>query len=241
MSSKPIAVPESEQKIAAMFDRIAPRYDLLNRLLSGRQDVRWRRHMINQIDVPAANSTYLDVATGTGDVLVEVMKRRPSFSRFIGVDISQQMLKYAEPKVQRAAQGKSFELGCVSAEALQQADASVSCLTISFGLRNVVNKVIALNEFARVIKSNGQLFILEFFTPPAGFITRTFEFYFRNILPRIGSLFSDRSAYEYLPQSVAGFYSIGELAAALDQNGFHHIKVKKFLFGWCCLVSARRK
>ena len=69
---------------------------------------------------------------------------------------------------------------------------------------------------------------------------RTFEFYFSKILPRIGSAISDRAAYEYLPQSVAGFYSIGELAAALDQNGFRNVRVKKFLFGWCCLVEADR-
>jgi demethylmenaquinone methyltransferase/2-methoxy-6-polyprenyl-1,4-benzoquinol methylase len=233
-------VPESEQQIAAMFDRIAPRYDLLNKVLSGRQDVRWRKFLVEWLR-PAAGGRLLDVATGTGDVIAAIIQAGRDFAEYWGVDISKEMLRCAGPKLAAIGQGKSLHFEQMSAESLKFPDAHFSATTISFGLRNVVNREAAIREFARVLRPDGQLLILEFFTPPQGLLSRLFSFYFYRILPTIGGLLSDRTAYKYLPNSVAGFYSFGELLAVLDRNGFQVGRTKKFLFGWCCLIEAVRK
>jgi demethylmenaquinone methyltransferase/2-methoxy-6-polyprenyl-1,4-benzoquinol methylase len=227
--------PESEAKIAGMFDRIAPRYDFLNRLLSGRQDQRWRNHLVRHVPY-RPGGTYLDVATGTGDVLKAVYKTRDEYSGYMGVDISQQMLNLATKKC--AGRGITFDK--MSAENLKIPDASVDALSISFGLRNVVRKGAALNEFHRVLKDDGVLLILEFFIPKTGIPGFLFQTYFHYILPAIGGLFSDKSAYTYLPQSVGSFYSPDQIREELYNRGFVVGHVKNFLFGACRLIKATK-
>ena len=247
--SYPVASPASENQIAAMFDRVAMRYDFLNSLLSARQDQRWRRHLARM--VPYRPKGYLlDVATGTGDVLFACARQHPEYASFAGVDISGEMLTLAQRKslteFQGAADSSNDNLGKVtwrqmSATSLEFKDESTDCLTISFGLRNVVDKETALSEFYRVLKPGGVLIIMEFFEPQSHVFSRMFQFYFRHVLPMIGGLFSDRSAYHYLPRSVGSFYSPLALRDALKQAQFILAEEVNFLFGSCRIVKARKR
>ena len=227
--------PHTEQHIESMFDRIAPRYDLLNRLLSARQDQRWRGHMMRRVPT-RPQGTIVDVATGTGDVLAAASKSHPEYSAFVGVDISREMLTRAQTKL--APLGASLTLRQMSAERLDLADDMADCLTISFGLRNVINRRRALEEFHRVLRSRGRLMILEFFLPERGPGAWLFQLYFHHILPAIGGLLSDRKAYKYLPESVGNFYKSEALRKELQDVGFTVVEEKKFLFGACRLFVA---
>lgn len=231
--------PESEAKIAGMFDRIAPRYDFLNRLLSARQDQRWRRQLVRHVPF-RPGGTYVDVATGTGDVLQAVALGHDEYGDYVGVDISGQMLKYAEKKCAPLVKSGRARFSKMSAEKLEMPDASVDTLSISFGLRNVVRKDVAISEFGRVLKVGGVLLILEFFIPKNGIPGFLFQSYFHYILPAIGGLFSDRSAYQYLPESVGSFYTPDELRQKLYDRGFVVDHVKNFLFGACRLIRATK-
>jgi len=231
--------PVDESVVAAMFDRISARYDFLNRLLSARQDVRWRNLLISMIPTKKGGR-YLDVATGTGDVLLAALKSHPEYSTFIGSDISKGMLGFADKKAVMAGISDRVEWRVMSAESISEKTESVDCASISFGLRNVVNKERALSEFARVLKPGGVFLILEFFTPTTGLMSKAFQFYFHQILPKIGSLFSEKEAYSYLPKSVASFYSPSELRDSLRNKGFVIEKEINFLFGACRLVKSRR-
>ena len=232
--------PESEAKIAAMFDRVAPRYDLLNRLLSARQDQRWRRRLAAMVPY-RPKGRYLDCATGTGDVLLTVANSHPEYHELVGVDISGEMLSLAEGKVREARLKQPVQLLRRSAESLGFADSTFDCVSISFGLRNVVRKEQALQEFQRVLAPGGVLLILEFFIPQRGLLAALFQFYFHRVLPFIGGLISDGDAYRYLPQSVGSFYTPDELRSALYDRGFNVASIESYLFGACRLVQAIKR
>jgi demethylmenaquinone methyltransferase/2-methoxy-6-polyprenyl-1,4-benzoquinol methylase len=222
-----------------MFDRISGSYDFLNSLLSAKQDARWRRHMIAMVPDRKGGSL-LDVATGTGDVILNVAKSRSDYHTLVGVDISEQMLAKAKQKAKSKTPESDISFRKMSAENLEFPDETFDCITISFGLRNVVNKDNAIAEFYRILKTDGQLLILEFFPPQKGILSKLFMFYFLTILPRIGGLFSDRSAYQYLPKSVLGFGSMDELRKTLTRHGLVWEQQKSFLFGACRLLKLRR-
>lgn len=234
-----IQKPESEAKIAAMFDRVAPRYDLLNRLLSARQDQRWRKRLTAMVPYRPGGK-FLDVATGTGDVMLSVARVHNEYGSFVGVDISGEMLALAEAKTRLAGMRPPAQFLKLSAQSLQFPDASFDCLSIAFGLRNVVQREQALSEFHRVLAPGGVLLILEFFLPRGGILARLFQFYFHNLLPLIGGLLSDREAYRYLPKSVGSFYPLEGLRTALYDTGFTVETVESFLFGACRLVKANK-
>lgn len=234
--TQPMVAPESEKKVADMFDRIAPTYDLLNRLLSARQDERWRKKLLSWIP-RLNNGSYLDVATGTGDVILRAKKTLTSYNRFEGVDISSQMLSIAESKA--ASKGyDDITFKQMSAENLDFPENTFDCVSISFGLRNVVQKDNALRSFSRVLKKGGVLLVLEFFPPSKGVMSSLFQFYFNKILPLIGSLISDKEAYHYLPKSVGSFYSPLEFKLACEKEGLMVSNTKNYLFGSCRLVKA---
>jgi demethylmenaquinone methyltransferase/2-methoxy-6-polyprenyl-1,4-benzoquinol methylase len=231
--------PASEIQIAGMFDRIAGRYDFMNRLLSARQDQRWRKHMIAHVPY-RPGGRFLDVATGTGDVVMAAQKARPEYEDFHGVDISNEMMNVGRLKCEKNGVAGDIRFSEMSAESLQIPSNSIDCLTISFGLRNVIDKKKALKEFHRVLNTGGQLLILEFFTPKSGPLSWLFQFYFSFILPQIGRLFSDKSAYSYLPKSVGSFYSINELRKIIYDSGYCIDVQKDFLFGATRLIKARK-
>ena len=232
--------PESEAKIAQMFDKVAPRYDFLNALLSMRQDKRWRKKLVSLCS-DHKGASYLDVATGTGDVITAIGEKRPDAKELYGVDISEAMLNLAKVKTKHYSFSSILKFGVMSAEKLQFSDAKFDTVSISFGLRNVINKKNALSEFARVLKPGGKLLILEFFTPEGTIFSRLFQWYFHQVLPKIGALFSDREAYHYLPKSVGSFYSYKELNKLLHELGFEHKQTVTYLFGSCRLILLRKK
>lgn len=236
--STTIQSPKSEQRIAAMFDLIAPKYDLLNALLSFRQDRRWRKLLARKVP-ERKGGTLLDCATGTGDVLLECYSQHKEYAHFVGADISQQMLSIAENKAAARLLKKSkVSFKKFSAEQIDMPESSCDAVSISFGLRNVVDRDKALAEFARVLKPGGRLLILEFFEPDPGLWAKLFTFYFHHILPKIGGLISDKKAYTYLPQSVGSFYHPDVLKKKLRKVGLSEVRERTFLFGSCRLIWA---
>ena len=217
-----------------MFDKIAYRYDLLNRLLSFQQDKRWRRALINCLP-RHTDGKLVDVACGTGDVLQEILKARPQYSKLVGVDISAQMLDRAKHKLPTRV-----ELKQMAAQDLQLPSEFYDALTISFGFRNVVDKEQALQEFHRVLKPQGCFAILEFFPAPSKLWNQIFQLYFHHILPFIGGCLSNKQAYSYLPKSVDSFYTPKQFLEITKKTGFQLQFQRKFLWGSCLLLSFRK-
>jgi demethylmenaquinone methyltransferase/2-methoxy-6-polyprenyl-1,4-benzoquinol methylase len=249
--SKSVALSGQALAVQEMFDRIAPRYDLLNRLLSLRQDVRWRREMCGLLptvcpDVATRNGSgagcaLLDLACGTGDVLAEVLRSRPDYGRLVGFDLSREMLgvasrRFAGKNNSALGEGPVVELVQGTATALPFGDKSFEAITIAFGLRNVDDRPAALREMARVVAPHGRVFVLEFFPLPRSIMGFVFEIYFKRILPLVGGLLSDRRAYRYLPDSVATMPSFGEFREVARSAGLKVVASKSWLFGGCRLV-----
>lgn len=232
-TEKSLDLSPKSQDIQKMFNKIAPRYDFLNRLLSMRQDVRWRKALVRTLANPTAEGlTLYDVACGTGDVALAVRQGCSAYQTIVGFDISQGMLELAEKR----AEGKDIQYILASAELLPVADSSCDALTISFGLRNVDNRARALGEFYRVLKPGGILCVLEFFPTKKSLITPLLK----KFLPAIGGLFSSREAYKYLPESIASMPSPVEFEKQLAQQGFTQIQRKSWLFGVVQLVVGQK-
>jgi demethylmenaquinone methyltransferase/2-methoxy-6-polyprenyl-1,4-benzoquinol methylase len=190
--------------IRQMFDDIAPRYDLLNRLLSCGIDIRWRRFAVRQLAIPPRGRV-LDVATGTSDVALEIARQTDPTVRIVGADFTQGMLVRGREKVAASPARGRIELVNAPCEALPFPAASFDGVTIAFGIRNVVDRVAGLHEMARVLTPGGRLVVLEFATPRNRLFRAIYLTYFHRILPWLGGLLSRRSAYQYLPESVQEF------------------------------------
>ena len=218
------------EQIQEMFDNIAPRYDFLNRLLSFGIDRRWRQFAVNQIKCPAAGKV-LDVATGTGDVALEIAAQTPDTVTISGVDISREMMERGKEKVRNSPYSARISMEVSPCEAIPFADETFDAVTIAFGIRNVVDRLQGLKEMYRVTKEGGRTVILEFSTPQSSFFKALYYFYFLRILPLIGGLFSKKSAYRYLPDSVLGFPSQEEFKDMMSAAGFRDIRYFNLTFG----------
>jgi demethylmenaquinone methyltransferase / 2-methoxy-6-polyprenyl-1,4-benzoquinol methylase len=218
----PLPGQPDQAAVRSMFDRIAPRYDLLNRVLSAGIDVRWRRAAVDLLELPRA-ARVLDLCTGTADLLVEAL-RRDGESHGVGVDLSSGMLVRGARKLR--ARGLAARGGLVGgdAERLPLRDAWFDGALVAFGIRNVADRARALREARRVLKPGGRLVVLEF-SMPRGPMGRAYRLYFGRVLPLIGRLVSgDASAYTYLPASVAVFPEPPEFGAAMEQAGFAEVR-----------------
>ncbi len=218
----------------AMFDGIAPRYDLLNRILSLGMDTRWRRLAVRALALPPA-SRVLDLATGTADVALEVARAHPD-AIVHGIDPSRQMLARGRSKVATAGLAGRITLEVGVAEALPCPGASVDGVTIAFGIRNVPDRARALAEIARVLRPGRRVAILELTNPPG----RLARFHVHRIVPRLGALLSAGSPYGYLAHSIAAFPTAKEFAAALEQAGLRLVTMRSFALGATHLFVAER-
>lgn len=227
--------------IKEMFEQIAPRYDLLNRLLSCRQDVYWRRMMVSEIKVPAGGML-LDVACGTGDVAIEIIRQKESSVKVFGIDFSTSMLMLARDKTRDMHDGSNIHLLSGNALNLPFKEETFDALTIAFGIRNIVDKLSALQVFYRTLTTGGMLLVLELAFPKKGLLPAFYHFYFRKILPLIGALFSKNlMAYRYLPCSVESFPDPYSFAAIMRKAGFQDIRWKKLALGIAVLYVGHKK
>jgi demethylmenaquinone methyltransferase/2-methoxy-6-polyprenyl-1,4-benzoquinol methylase len=226
-------------KIAGMFDAIAGRYDLLNHVLSGGQDVYWRWRAVRRLRL-TGNERVLDLCTGTCDV-ARTMVRRGLARRVLGMDFSAEMLKVGRRKL--LGEGRATAVPLVRADAMRlpAASASMDAVTIAFGIRNVLDAPAALREVARVLKPGGRLAILEFSTPQQPLVRSAYLWYFRNILPRLGKLVSRHGeAYSYLPASVEGFTPPAQFVSLLEAAGLTGCEAVPLTFGVVYLYVAQR-
>lgn len=217
-------------QVREMFDNIAPRYDLLNHTLSLSIDRLWRRHAVNAVRGYAPRRI-LDVATGTGDLAIELARRIPG-SEVLAVDLSEGMLEVARRKVAARGLDGRISLREEDAEHLTLPDASVDAATVAFGVRNFGDVSAGLRELARTIKPGGAVVILEFSRPRNRVFRRLYELYTGKLLPRIGGAVSrDKRAYEYLPASVGEFPAPERFLALMEQAGFNHCRARSQSFG----------
>jgi len=239
---------EASARVRAMFTRIAPRYDLLNHLLSFSLDRIWRRRTARPFQhiLRRPEARVLDLCCGTGDLTFALDRARSAAlsptqrrSPIVGIDFVEGMLVRARNKAAGARSDAVF--AAADALALPFADASFDLITTAFGFRNLANYEDGLREFARVLRRGGELGILEFSEPGSGPMAGIFRLYFRRILPRVGGAISgDKEAYAYLPSSVSKFPSPPELAALIHKTGFSNVRVASWNFGSVILHSARR-
>jgi demethylmenaquinone methyltransferase/2-methoxy-6-polyprenyl-1,4-benzoquinol methylase len=210
---------EKGERIQEMFDSIAPRYDFLNRVLSLGIDRQWRRFAVKQIKF-ADNGHILDVATGTGDVALEIAARTPASVSIVGVDFSTEMVALGKEKIRNSPFAQRITMEVAPCEAIPFPEESFDSVTIAFGIRNVVDRLQGLKEMWRVLKPGGRVVILEFSTPRSRLFKALYYFYFLRVLPVIGGFFSKFSAYKYLPDSVLEFPSREEFKDLMDGAGF---------------------
>jgi demethylmenaquinone methyltransferase/2-methoxy-6-polyprenyl-1,4-benzoquinol methylase len=238
----PAGIQDPQQAAAwvrGMFGRIAPRYDLLNHLLSMNVDRYWRARTVSEIAPLLAdpNARVLDVACGTGDLMFALEAR--GRARVFGSDFCHPMLVEAAAKAQRrGARGILFE---ADAMGLPLAANSLDLITIAFGFRNLANYEQALVELLRILKPGGCLAILEFSTPPNRLLARLYDFYSRAILPMVGGWISgSREAYSYLPESVRKFPTADELAGQMRAVGFADVRFRRMTAGVVALHVGQR-
>jgi demethylmenaquinone methyltransferase/2-methoxy-6-polyprenyl-1,4-benzoquinol methylase len=224
-------VEQTRKNVWVMFDRIAHRYDLLNRLLSLRQDVVWRNKLA--LFLPDRNNlSVLDVATGTGDVLISLIKKSDKIGHALGIDMAERMLEMGRSKIAGMNLDERIKLEKGNATELQFKEGTFDVVTIAFGIRNVNNLNLAIKNLYRVLKHKGRVLILEFSLPGNFILKKLYLFYFRYILPRIGALISgDAYAYNYLNQSVETFPYADNFCNIMRQNGFKNVKFYPLTFG----------
>ena len=221
---------EQRAAIERMFSAIAPRYDVLNRLLSAGRDRVWRREAVRAARLPV-NGRLLDVCTGTADMALEAARQYPG-ARIAGVDFSSAMVALGRQKVVGAGRGDRVALSVAPAEALPFSDGIFDAVTVAFGLRNVPDRRQALVEMHRVLGPGGRAVVLEFTMPPGWLFRKIYLWYFHRVLPRIGGWISGhRTAYAYLPASVGEFPSPDGVAAWLREARFQEVSYRLMTFG----------
>lgn len=257
-----------KQQIAEMFDKIAFRYDFLNRFLSGGIDIYWRRRAIRELrglagqtvsgrdaqsmrDAEsmrdavagrdaAAGPYVLDVATGTGDMAIMLTKYLAG-AHVTGIDISRGMLEIGEQKIAKLGLKDRISLQTVDSEALQFADASFDAITVAFGVRNFENLEKGMREMLRVLRPGGRLVVLEFSQPHAPGVRQMYNLYLRLVAPNIGKMVSSsREAYQYLNDSVKAFPEGAAFLDILNTCGYSQARLRRLSLGICTLYIGER-
>ena len=219
-----------------MFDAIADRYDMLNRIISLGIDQRWRRQTVESLALdPIAPSTILDLATGTADLAILSARRWPN-AQVIGTDPSAGMLAIGEPKVAPFEGRIALRQG--DAMNIELDDDSVDATTIAFGIRNVPDRDLALREMARVTRPGGRVAILELADPRPGPLGALARIHVHHVVPTVGAWLSGKREYRYLAKSIAAFPPPDEFAARMDAAGLSVLEVRPMTFGACVLFVA---
>ena len=226
-----------KSQVSRMFNKIAPYYDFLNKLLSLGIDRRWRKKTVQQLQEKQPK-TILDVATGTADVAIECAnKLNPD--KVVGLDISKEMLSIGREKIKTKALDHIIVLEEGDSEALPYPDDTFDAITVAFGVRNFENLSKGLAEMKRVLKVDGQIVILEFSKPRYFPFKQLFNAYFKYLLPFIGRLTSkDPKAYRYLYESVQAFPDGEDFVNILLETGFKSNKCIPLTLGICAIYSA---
>ncbi|WP_392437806.1 bifunctional demethylmenaquinone methyltransferase/2-methoxy-6-polyprenyl-1,4-benzoquinol methylase UbiE [Cruoricaptor ignavus] len=226
-----------KSQVEDMFDNIAPRYDLLNHVLSLKIDVLWRRLLVHMM-AAGRPQRVLDVATGTGDLAIAI--HRGTGAQVTGLDLSQQMLNVGTEKIKNAGLSTGIRMLKGDAENLPFQDDTFDAVSVAFGVRNFENLEMGLREMRRVVKPGGSVFILEF-SQVEGILRPLYQFYFKNILPRIGRLVSrDNRAYTYLPDSVNAFPYGDAMKKILLAQGYSKVDYKKLSLGIATIYKATK-
>lgn len=236
-SVKPYS-PEGTKKsqVTAMFNKIAPKYDLLNRLLSLGIDRSWRKKAISELN-PDQHKHILDVATGTADMTLEINKQLQP-EKIIGLDISSEMIAFGKKKIEKKNLSSLIQLEVGDSENMRFDDGSFDATTVAFGVRNFGDLERGLSEMHRILKPGGKIVILEFSRPLYFPFKQLFNLYFKYLLPLIGKITSkDKKAYKYLYESVQAFPDYDNFANILSQLGFRSVKWKALTLGICTIYT----
>lgn len=230
---------DKKGQVSKMFNKIAPYYDFLNRLLSLGIDTIWRKKAIDQLKNEQPKFI-LDVATGTADVALETVKRLHP-DKIIGIDISTEMLEIGRKKISKRGLDTVITLQEGDSENLPFADNTFDAITVAFGVRNFENLEKGLLEMRRVLKTNGKLVVLEFSKPSIFPIKQLFNLYFKYLLPLIGRLTSkDPRAYQYLYESVQAFPDGNDFVNILSKTGYKSNQCIPLTLGICSIYSGQK-
>ena len=214
-----------------MFDRVAPRYDFLNRVLSLGRDIGWRSRAVGLARL-GESEIALDIGVGTGDLAFDLLAASSPSSRVVGVDVSERMLELARARAASRALGLRFEARAADAHALPFADASFDRVVAGFAVRNLGDLDAGLREMRRVLRTGGRAVILEFSHPPSPLIRPLYGLYLRQVTPRIAALLGgDVDAYRYLPRSIDAFPDADALAERIGAAGFTKVRFERLMFG----------
>jgi demethylmenaquinone methyltransferase/2-methoxy-6-polyprenyl-1,4-benzoquinol methylase len=228
-----------KQQVGEMFDKIAPRYDFMNRFLSAGTDRIWRRKAIKMLrnDRP---QHILDVATGTGDMAI-MAARLLSPAQITGIDLSEKMLEIGRRKVEKEKSGTKIALHRGDGETINFADNTFDAVMVSFGVRNFENLEKGLQEIFRVMKPGAQLIVLEFSKPRTPGIKQLYNLYMGIIAPQLAKWFNqNKKAYEYLNESARAFPDRQQFVGILNKTGFSGTSFKSLSLGICCIYSGRK-
>jgi demethylmenaquinone methyltransferase/2-methoxy-6-polyprenyl-1,4-benzoquinol methylase len=231
--------PKSRDGSGEMFDRIAARYDFLNRVMSLGMDRSWRKTAADAL-LLKPSARILDLATGTADLALEIASRDATLS-VVGLDPSAKMLTVGRHKVEHSGMARQITLVEGDAQSLPFENNSFDGTCMAFGIRNVPNRPQALREMARVVRPGGRVCILELSEPGEGFFGGFARFYVHAVIPRLGSWLSGEREYRYLQQSIAAFPKAEDFATVMKESGLSVISIKKLGFGACHLYVASSK
>jgi len=220
-----------------MFDAIAARYDLLNRLLSLGLDRGWRRKAVRSLQAPDGGQV-LDLASGTADIALAVARHYPTVT-VQGIDPSAGMLGVGTAKIEAAGLSERIQLDLGDAQDLSQDDNSFDACSIAFGIRNVPDRLAALREMARVVRPGGRIVILELSTPSHGLQAWASRIHVEHVVPLVGGLLSGPEAYQHLRDSMHAFPSDEEFSALMAQAGLVDLSAERLGLGVCGLFLGR--
>ena len=236
---KPYNSGEKAEQVEQMFDNIAPTYDRLNHRLSWNIDRYWRRKALCQLQ-PCHPRKLLDIATGTGDLAIQAVKMMPDV-KVTAVDISEQMMKIGQEKVQKAGLAGSISFDKQDCTQLTIPDASYDAVTAAFGIRNFADLDKGLSEMCRVLRKGGHLCIIELTTPVAFPMKQLFRIYSHTVLPLYGRIISkDTSAYSYLTRTIEAFPQGERMTGILKKAGFAEARFQRLTFGICTMYFATK-